>query len=281
MTTTPGWLVKRTPKSKHIKEMHGLLGDDTIHTVCESAKCPNIGECYSNKTVTFLILGNACTRNCSFCAVNHGKPLPLDENEPVKVAEAAKKLGLKYIVVTSVTRDDLKDGGAGQFARTIEEIRSKVQGARCEVLVPDFRGDKNALKKVIDARPDVLNHNMETVKRLYKDVRPQGEYERSLELLRTSKELCPSLYTKSGLMLGLGETGDEVVSLMKDLFEAGCDILTVGQYIRPSKDQVKIKEYIHPSKFEEYESIGKRMGFKKVSAGPFVRSSYKAGEINV
>lgn len=264
----------------NIKEIRGLLADASIHTVCEGALCPNIGECYSNKTVTFMILGNTCTRNCSFCAVSHGKPMPADENEPEKVADAAKKLGLKYIVVTSVTRDDLPDGGAEQFAKTVRQIRAAIQGTRVEVLIPDFRGNREALKTVIDAQPDVLNHNLETVKRLYKNVRPQAEYERSLELLRASKEFCPSLYTKSGIMVGLGETGDEVVSLMKDLIEARCDILTIGQYIRPSRGQLKVEKYIHPSKFEEYSAIGERMGFKKVFSGPFVRSSFKAGEIN-
>jgi len=280
MNQLPSWLIKRTPKSKRIKEIHDLLGDDSVHTVCESAMCPNIGECYSNKTVTFMILGNTCTRNCAFCAVGRGKPLQVDENEPQKTAEAVKKLGLKYVVVTSVTRDDLPDGGAEQFAKTIKQIRSEVPDARCEVLIPDFKGNKNSLKTVIDAGPDVLNHNIETVKRLYKRVRPAAEYERSLELLRSAKDLSPSLYTKSGLMVGLGETGDEVVSLMRDLIEARCDILTIGQYIRPSKDQVDVEEYIHPSKFEEYAAAGRRMGFKKVFSGPFVRSSFKAGEIN-
>ncbi|MCX5749975.1 MAG: lipoyl synthase [Candidatus Saganbacteria bacterium] len=281
METLPQWLIKRTPKSQNIREIHSLLDDDSVHTVCESAKCPNIGECYLNRTVTFMILGNICTRNCGFCAVSHGHASPPDEDEPKKVADAAKRLGLKYVVITSVTRDDLEDGGADQFVRTIREIRSLLPGTKIEVLVPDFKGNEGCIGKIIDIKPNIINHNLETVKRLYPAVRSQADYGRSLSLLRAVKDRDPSLYTKSGIMLGLGETKEEVIALMEDLREVDCDILTIGQYLQPSKEQVEVLEYIKPSDFDDYKDIGERMGFKKVFSGPFVRSSYKASEAHV
>jgi len=221
----------------------------------------------------------SCTRNCAFCAVAHNGPTPLDDGEPRRVAEAAEKLKLNYVVITSVTRDDLPDGGAEHFARTINAVRSKDPEIKIEVLVPDFKGNADALRTVADASPDVINHNLETIKRLYPDIRPQADYKRSLNLLKEAKNQNTRLYTKSGIMLGLGETKDEVISLMNDLRDVNCDILTIGQYIRPSKDQALVVEYIEPGVFSEYEDLGKSIGFKRVFSGPFVRSSYKAGEI--
>jgi lipoic acid synthetase len=277
----PSWLIKKTPKSSNMKAIRSLIADNSIHTVCESAKCPNIGECYSQKTVTFMILGNTCTRNCAFCAVCKENLLPPDENEPKKVAEAAKKLGLKYVVITSVTRDDLPDGGAEQFVKTINEVRKEVPGVKIEVLIPDFRGNKAALHNISDIEPNIINHNLETILRLYSKIRPQADYKRSLNVLKLAKKRKNSLYTKSGIMVGLGETRREVFSLMEDLRSVGCDILTIGQYLQPSKEQTEVVEFIEPAVFEEYRSKGEKLGFKKVFSGPFVRSSYKAGEIYV
>lgn len=277
----PSWLIKKTPKSSNIKEIRAIISDDSVHTVCEGAKCPNIGECYSQKTVTFMILGNTCTRNCAFCAVGKGNILPPDENEPKKVAEAAKKLGLNYVVITSVTRDDLSDGGAEQFIKTINEVRKELPGAKIEVLIPDFRGNEIALHNIVDIEPNIVNHNLETVPRLYRQIRPQADYKRSLSVLKLAKTRKNSLYTKSGIMVGLGETRTEVIELMEDLRSAGCDILTIGQYLRPTKEQIEVAEYIEPAVFEEYRGAGEKMGFKKVFSAPFVRSSYKASEIYV
>ena len=278
--TLPEWLIKRTPKSRNIKEIRSLLNDNALHSVCESAMCPNIGECFSQKTMTFMILGNSCTRSCSFCAVSHNGPETIDKNEPQLVASAAKKLNLKYVVITSVTRDDLPDGGAQHFADVIKAVRHENNDISIEVLIPDFLGNEEALNTVLSARPTVLNHNLETIERLYPAVRPQAVYARSLNLLQQAKKSGFTLYTKSGIMLGLGETKQEIVALMKDLRKAECDILTIGQYLRPSKEQTEVVEYVEPSLFEEYEKIGMSMGFKRVFSGPFVRSSYKAGEIN-
>ncbi len=226
-----------------------------------------------------MILGDICTRNCSFCAVGSGAPSAPDESEPARVAKAAQKLGAAYVVITSVTRDDLPDGGAGHFAATVHAVRKELPGVRIELLIPDLAGDESSIKKIADAGPDVINHNLETVPRLYPSVRPQAVYERSLSVLGSVKRLSPSLYTKSGIMVGLGETRDEVVCLMDDLRANGCDILTIGQYLRPSSSQVPETEYIDPDIFREYEQLGTEKGFKKVFSGPFVRSSYKAGEI--
>ena len=276
MNKLPQWLIKRIPKSENIKLIRSLIGDK-INTVCESAKCPNIGECYSNKVVTFMILGNVCTRNCSFCAVEKGIPDLPNPTEPKAIAESAKKLGLKYIVVTSVTRDDLPDGGASYFAKTITEIRKAMPDAKVEVLIPDFRGSRDHLKTVIDSEPDVLNHNIEMVPRLYSSIRPKSNYYTSLNLLKISKYLNKNLPTKSGFMIGLGEKDDEVFRLIRELRSADCEIITIGQYIAPSQEHAKVVEYVRPEKFEEYREIALKLGFKKVLSGPFVRSSYIAG----
>jgi lipoic acid synthetase len=275
----PPWIKKRAPKEEILQEMKHLLRSLSLHTVCEEARCPNIGECFAKKTATFMILGNRCTRNCRFCGVKKRNPLPLDLSEPENVARAVNRLGLRYVVITSVTRDDLPDGGASQFARTIKEIRRiNKDGIRIEILVPDFKGSLSSLETVIEVRPDVLNHNLETIPRLYTTVRPKANYPRSLELLRRSKEMNSGIYTKSGLMVGLGESFGEVVEVMKDLREVGCAILTIGQYLRPSSEHLEVKEFVEPEKFKKYETIGRSLGFSCVAASPFVRSSYKAKE---
>jgi len=277
MPKLPPWLIKRTPKSRNIRKLRAVINDPGIHTVCESALCPNVGECYSRKTMTFMILGDRCTRNCRFCAVEKSAPGPVDGTEPKRIAEAAGKLGLKYVVVTSVTRDDLPDGGAEQFGRTVNKLRAG--GLRVEVLIPDFKGSPDALKTVIDSKPDVLNHNVETVPRLYPGIRPQAEYKRSLELLRSAKKMENSILTKSGLMVGLGESPEEIFGVLKDLRAADCDLLTVGQYIAPSKKHAPVVEYLNPESFERIRKTGLEMGFKSVACGPFVRSSYQAREL--
>lgn len=274
----PEWLTVRAPKRGVYEEMAGYLKSMGLHTVCQSAGCPNIGECFSKKTATFMILGNVCTRNCRFCRVCSGAPLDIDPDEPIRVADASAQMGLMYVVVTSVTRDDLEDGGAGQFAATIKAIKARIHEAKVEVLIPDLGGDVEALKTVVEAEPFVLNHNVETVPRLYPQVRPQAEYDRSLHLIETVKTLRASVYTKSGLMVGLGESKDEVVEVLRDLRCVGCDIVTIGQYLRPSTNNLPVVEYVHPSQFEEYRAIGESMGFKYVASGPFVRSSYHAAE---
>ncbi len=271
--TLPNFLVKRTPKQENIRKIRSLIDDYRIHTVCESAKCPNIGECFSKNTLTFMILGDVCTRNCRFCGVEKGTPLPPDPEEPERIAEAVKRLELDYVVITSVTRDDLPDGAASQFAAVI----TKLHPLKVEVLIPDFLGSKEALKTVLDANPYVLNHNVETVSRLYAKIRPQANYNRSLNVLKTAKN--GELYTKSGLMVGLGETKDEVISVLRDLRSVECDIVTIGQYLPPSKAHLKVERYVLPEEFKEYREIGKKLGFLEVFSGPFVRSSYQAGEI--
>jgi len=273
----PQWLKKRAPREEVLQEVKGLLRSYALHTVCEEARCPNMGECFQKRTATFLILGDICTRNCRFCAVKKKAPLPLDSQEPENVAQAVKKLGLRYVVITSVTRDDVSDGGAEQFAQTIREIK-KINGQeiRVEVLIPDFKGSLPSLKKVIEAKPDVLNHNLETIFHLYPQVRPQADYERSLELLKRSKELDSSIYTKSGLMVGLGESFTEVIETMEDLREVECNILTIGQYLRPSSQHLAVKEFVTPARFKEYEEIGQSLGFSYIASSPFVRSSYQA-----
>lgn len=274
----PEWLTVKAPKHGAYEQMAGFLRSLELHTVCQSASCPNIGECFSAGTATFMILGNVCTRNCGFCGISHGEPLPLDPMEPARVAEAAERLGLKYVVVTSVTRDDLPDGGAAQFADTIRSIGGTLPGAKVEVLIPDFAGDEGALRAVVAARPFVLNHNVETVPRLYSGVRPEADYRRSLSLLETAKRFSPSIVTKSGLMVGLGESEEEVIQVLRDLREVGCDFVTIGQYLRPSRTNLPVAEYVHPSQFEAYKGIGLGMGFRFVASGPFVRSSYHAAE---
>src|SRR5436309_12237827 len=273
----PDWLRVKFPGGEGFQELKRLMRTLDLHTVCESARCPNMGECWEHGAATFMILGDICTRACGFCAVPSGKPVgPPDEDEPHRVADAVAKMGLRYAVVTSVNRDDQPDGGAHIFARTIEEIRGRVPGCKVEVLIPDFRGDWNALNVVLAVRPDILNHNTETVARLYRQVRKGAVYERSLELLRRSKEAHPEVPTKTGLMLGLGEEKDEVLATMRDLAAQGTNILTLGQYLQPTRDHLPIVRYVHRAEYAEYKVLGKAMGFKHVEAGPLVRSSYHA-----
>jgi lipoic acid synthetase len=249
-----------------------------LHTVCEEANCPNIGECWHHGTATFMILGNTCTRSCGYCNVVHGTPHPPDEREPVNVASAIHALALDYVVVTSVDRDDLQDFGASHFARTILETRARIPSCRLEVLIPDFQGDEGALRTVLDARPDVLNHNIETVPRLYRVARPGGRYQRALGVLRRSSEIAPSIPTKSGLMVGLGEEWDEVVETLRDLRDAGVSIVTIGQYLRPSAANLPMARYYTPDEFSQLKRIGLELGFGHVESGPLVRSSYHAHE---
>jgi lipoyl synthase len=275
----PAWLKVRFQGGQNFQELDRIMRTLNLHTVCESARCPNQGECWEHRTATFMILGNICTRSCGFCAVPSGKPLgPPEEDEPARVAEAVKRMGLRYAVVTSVNRDDQRDGGAGIFARTIEEIRRRVPDCKVEVLIPDFRGNWDALAWLMAARPDVLNHNMETVPRLYRRVRKGAVYERSLELLRRARQLSPDTPTKTGMMLGLGETRDEVLQAMGDIVRQGTDILTLGQYMQPTPQHLPIERYVHPDEFAEFKRLGEQMGFKHVQAGPLVRSSYHAFE---
>lgn len=275
----PDWLRVKFFNGSNYQELKRIMRTLDLHTVCESARCPNMGECWEHRTATFMILGNICTRACGFCAVPSGKPDgPPDEQEPERVAEAVERMGLRYAVVTSVNRDDQPDGGAAIFARTIAEIRGRVPACKVEVLIPDFRGDWNALETVISARPDVLNHNTETVPRLYHQVRKGAVYARSLELLRRAKSLAPAMPTKTGLMLGLGETREEILAAMRDLAGQGTDILTLGQYLQPTREHLPIERYVHPDEFAEYKTLGEQMGFAHVESGPLVRSSYHAFE---
>jgi lipoic acid synthetase len=274
----PNWLRAPAPVGQNYRELKSLITDLKLHTVCESAACPNVGECWNRRTATFMILGNVCTRRCGFCAVQKGGPLPVDYDEPRRVAEAVAIMGLDYAVVTSVNRDDRKDGGAELFALTIRAIRERVPGCKVEVLVPDFQGSHAAMKMVMDAGPDVLNHNTETVPRLYRQVRLGARYERSLDMLAYAKELSPATPVKSGLMLGLGELQDEVVQVMRDLRAHKVDILTLGQYLRPSQKHLPIVRYIPPAEFDDYRMAGKEMGYAHVEAGPLVRSSYHADD---
>lgn len=274
----PDWLKVRLPHGEHYAQLKGLLRAQSLHTVCEEAHCPNMGECWENLTATYMILGNICTRSCAFCAVTTGRPTELDLLEPERVAQAAKAVGLKHVVVTSVDRDDLKDGGADIFARTIAALRSELPECGIEVLTPDFKGDRDAISTVVRAHPDIFNHNVETVPRLYRTVRPQAKYRRSLDLLRQSKEEDDSIYTKSGVMVGLGETWDEIIAVLADLRDVGVDIVTIGQYLRPSKDHHPLLRYYTPAEFAEFKRLGLEMGFRHVESGPLVRSSYHAHE---
>jgi lipoic acid synthetase len=274
----PDWLKVRIPTGKSYLETKAILRTLDLHTVCESANCPNIGDCFSRHTATFLILGNVCTRSCPFCDIRNGKPLPVDPEEPMRVAEAARQLGLRYVVVTSVNRDELPDGGAFHFADVIRSIRSRIPTARVEVLIPDFMGSREALERVLEAGPDVLNHNMETVKRLYPRVRPAGRYPRSLELLRRVTEIAPGIPAKSGIMLGVGETVEEVEELLRDLREHGCSMVTLGQYLPPSGSHLPLERYAPPEEFAHYREYGLALGFRQVASGPLVRSSYHAEE---
>jgi len=275
----PFWFKQKPVDPKTMLTMERLLDGLSLHTICESAHCPNVGECFSRQTATFLILGNICTRRCTFCAVKKGHPLPLDEEEPQHLFEAVEKLNLSYIVITSVTRDDLVDGGASQFVKVINILHENREGTIVEVLIPDFHGSAEALNAVVQAHPEVINHNVETVPRLYPDVRPGADYSRSLGLLFMVKNLNSEIITKSGLMLGLGETKEEVVEVMEDLREANCDLLTLGQYLQPSPKHHPVVRFISPEEFSQYRDIGKEMGFIEVAAAPLVRSSFKAAEL--
>jgi lipoic acid synthetase len=272
----PAWLKVRAPGSPNYLRLRALLREQNLHTVCEEARCPNIGECWEERTATFMILGEVCTRRCGFCAVSHGRPTWEDWGEPDRVAETVARLGLAHVVVTSVNRDDLADGGATIFARTIRAIRGTAPGCRIEVLIPDFQGSPAALGTVLEARPDVLNHNVETVPRLYRQVRPGSRYERSLALFARARQHPTAPLTKSGLMLGLGETGDEVRATMADLLQAGAQLLTLGQYLRPSPRHLPVVRYLTPPEFADLAAAGRALGFRHVEAGPLVRSSYHA-----
>jgi len=276
LPSRPKWLRAPAPVGANYHELKELIGRLRLHTVCESAACPNVGECWNQRTATFMILGNVCTRRCGFCAVAKGAPLPVDYEEPQRVAEAIAAMGLRFAVITSVNRDDRKDGGAELFALTIRAIRERIPGCGVEVLVPDFQGSRSAVATVMEAAPDVLNHNTETVPRLYRQVRLGARYERSLAVLATAKQLRRECPTKSGLMLGLGETIDEVWHVMRDLRAHAVDILTLGQYLRPSPKHLPIVRYVPPEEFDELRRAGYEMGFAHVESGPLVRSSYHA-----
>lgn len=274
----PRWLKVRAPGGDNYRRLKSLMRGLELNSVCEEAHCPNIGECWEAGTATFLILGDVCTRNCPYCAIAHGRPEELDEDEPRRVAEAIEALRLNHCVITSVDRDDLPDGGARIFADTIREIRSRLAGCSVEVLTPDFRGDADAVATVIEARPDIFNHNMETVRRLHGTARPGGRYRRSLDVLRTARELDPGVLVKTGIMLGLGETETDVSEFMDDALEAGVQILTLGQYLRPSPEHLPIARYVTPEEFERWKARGEERGFLHVESGPLVRSSYHARE---
>jgi len=274
----PDWLRAPAPAGENYRELKNLIESLKLHTVCESAACPNVGECWNQRTATFMILGNVCTRRCGFCAVQKGAPLEVDYDEPRRVAEAVAAMGLRFAVITSVNRDDRKDGGAELFALTIRAIRERIPGCGVEVLVPDFQGYHPAMDIVMEAAPDVLNHNTETVPRLYRQVRLGARYERSLDMLAYAKRIAPETPVKSSLMLGLGETTAEVLSVMRDLRAHGVDILTLGQYLRPSPKHLPIVRYVPPAEFGEFRLAGEAMGFDHVEAGPLVRSSYHAAD---
>jgi len=279
MLRKPEWLRTKIGHYKNLNTVEDTLKDLHLNTVCDAANCPNRSECFSNKTATFMILGSRCSRNCRFCDVAFGGMTTVDPEEPKHVAQAVEKLGLKHVVITSVTRDDLEDGGAFQFVNVINNIRESSMNASIEVLIPDLQGDKTALKKIVEAKPEIINHNIETISRLYDDIRPSAIYERSLKVLANVKELDENIYTKSGLMVGLGEEESEVIQVMKDLRGVNCDFLTIGQYLQPSKEHYPVKEYIHPDVFKRYEKIGLELGFKAVASGPLIRSSYDALEM--
>jgi len=272
----PFWLKVKPPLGENYRKVKSLLSSIDLHTVCQEANCPNIGTCFEEKTATFLILGRICTRGCSFCDVDRGIPLSLDVSEPLHIAEAVKILGLEYVVITSVTRDDLEDGGTSHFAEVIKKIRESNLECKVEVLVPDFKGDLESLKIVLTEKPFVLNHNLETVKRLYPIVRKGADYQRSLSLLKTSKEYDGSILTKSGIIIGMGEEWEEIVELMEDLRKVYCDLLTIGQYLSPSDKHLPVVKYYPPEDFEKLRKTGEKMGFMRVESGPLVRSSYHA-----
>lgn len=275
----PPWLRKKIPANQFSLNTRHILKKYNLNTVCQSAKCPNLGECFARDTATFMLLGTICTRDCRFCAVEKGPLLPPKEEEPRQVARAARDLGLKHVVLTSVTRDDLPDGGAQHFADTIYALKEEIPEGMVEVLTPDFQGDREALSLVVEAKPHVFNHNVETVPALYSKVRPQADYQRSLKLLAWVKEMDKEIFTKSGLMVGLGERREEILEVMEDLCSHNCDLLTIGQYLQPSRNHLEVEEYIHPDLFDEYREEGMNLGFLQVFAGPFVRSSFKAADL--
>ena len=275
----PKWLRKKLPSTPEYERVRKLLRNSSLTTVCKEAQCPNQFECYSRGTATFMILGERCSRNCSFCAVEHGPSGKPDGEEPGRVADAVRTMGLQYSVITSVTRDDLEDGGASHFVTTIEEIRNRAPETLVEILIPDLQGKWGSLNRIVAAGPDVLNHNVETVPRLYDSVRPQADYRRSLELLMRVREAAPEMLTKSGIMLGLGEKKDELLGVMEDLLEAGCTILTLGQYLQPSRRHPPVVGFVHPDEFDGLKKTALNMGFRAVAAGPSVRSSYEAGRL--
>jgi len=273
----PDWIRVKISANEDITRIKKTLRENNLHTVCEEAACPNLGECFSHGTATFMIMGDICTRRCPFCDVAHGKPKALDQQEPINLAKTIKAMALKYVVITSVDRDDLRDGGAGHFADCIKQIREQSPSTKIEVLVPDFRGRMDKAIDILKQQPcDVFNHNLETVPRLYKQARPGADYKESLTLLKKYRQVFPEAMTKSGIMLGLGEQEEEVNQVMKDLREHGCSMLTLGQYLQPSKDHIAVKEYITPSQFDQYAETAKALGFKNVASAPLVRSSYHA-----
>jgi len=274
----PDWLKVKLPTGVSFRDTESVIKKHKLNTVCQDALCPNIAECWNKKSATFMILGDTCTRSCGFCAINTGKPNELDLDEPRRVVLGAKELGLRYIVVTSVNRDELEDGGASIFAETIRLLHQEIPGCLVEVLIPDFQGADHALKIVVDQKPDILNHNTETVPRLYNVVRPQAKYQRSLELLKKAKEL--GMITKSGLMLGIGETKDEVIKVIEDLVKIKLDILTLGQYLQPTKNHLPVDRFVIPDEFKELKQIGEKLGIPHVESGPLVRSSYHAGDVH-
>lgn len=270
----PEWLKVKAPGGETFAKLKSMMRSKALHTVCEEARCPNIAECWSAGTATFMINGDTCTRSCGFCAVKTGRPMPLDWDEPRRVADAVQQMNLVHCVITSVNRDELLDGGAEIWARTINEVRAKNPTTTIEVLIPDFKGNLDALQKVVDAKPDLLNHNTETVPRLYRRVRPQGKYPWTLNLLKEAKQR--GMRTKTGIMLGLGETKEEVFDVMADLVKVNCDILTLGQYLQPTKNHLPVDRFVHPDEFAEYKEVGMTMGFSYIESGPLVRSSYHA-----
>ncbi len=272
----PSWIRVRAPSGESYEMVRGLMRSKELHTVCEEAMCPNIGECWGNGTATFLMMGDTCTRSCGFCDIKTGRPSPLDWAEPLRVAQAVKAMNLRHVVITSVNRDERPDGGAPIFAMVIQQIRRLHPGCSIEVLIPDFKGSRDALKIVMDAQPEILNHNVETVPRLFRKVQPQDHYEWAMATLGNAKQLDPLVLTKSGIMVGLGETFDEVVAVMRDLANLRVDILTIGQYLQPSKQHLPIERYYEPQEFDELKRIGLELGFKWVESGPLVRSSYRA-----
>ena len=274
----PPWLKAKMPGGPNYLQLRDLLRGNELHTVCEEAHCPNIGECWERGTATFMILGDICTRACAYCAVTSGVPGTLDLQEPVRLAETVERMGLKYAVITSVNRDDLPDGGAFIFAQCIRQIRKRLPDCKVEVLIPDFEGNPDALATVMDAAPDTLNHNIETVRRMFHRVRPRGDFDQSLELLATAKSIAPNAVTKSGMMVGLGETWDEIIENMRELRSVDCDLLTIGQYLRPSQKHIALDRWYTPEEFAELRQEGEALGFRHVASGPLVRSSYHADE---